>query len=100
MKRNIGIATGATLLALVGGLLAQGIAVADDLDDNDIDRYSKDYEHAHRGGDGSKGGLNKAECLIPLGLGLGLIASTGGPVDQCNARGGNGGSGGAGDVDY
>lgn len=100
MKRNIGIATGATLLALVGGLLAQGVAVADDLDGNDIDQYSKDYERAHRGGDGSKGGLNKAECLVPLGLGLGLIASNGGPTDQCNSRGGNGGNGAAGDVDY
>lgn len=101
MNRKLTVALGATALALgAAPTLFHGSAAADDLDRNDIDRYSKDYEKAHRGGEGGKGGRNSVACLVPLGLSLGAVASTGGDVDQCNARGGDGGSGGAGDVDY
>lgn len=102
MNRRFGTVVGATALVLTASpVLFHGAAFADeDFGDNDIDQYSKDYQDAHQGGQGAKGGKNKTECLVPLGLSLGAVASTGGNVDQCNARGGNGGNGGAGDVDY
>lgn len=102
MNRKLIIVAGATTLALSAtSALFHGMAFADDeYDNNDIHRISKDHERTHEGGEGGKGGRNKAECLVPLGLSLGAVASTGGNVDQCNARGGDGGNGGAGDVDY
>lgn len=102
MNRKLGVAAGAAVLAVSAGpFLSNGVAFADeDFHDNEIDQYSRDYDKAHQGGQGAKGGKNKSECLVPLGLSLGAVASTGGNVDQCNSRGGNGGNGGAGDVDY
>jgi hypothetical protein len=88
-----------------GAILSAGTAFAregsDHNHDNDGDiSYKRSYDHPHQGGDGANGGRNRAECAIPLGVSLGGVASSGGPITQCNARGGNGGNGGAGDVDY
>ncbi|WP_143517385.1 hypothetical protein [Pseudonocardia sp. MH-G8] len=50
------------------------------------------------GGPGGSGGDANANCLIPIGISLGLLGQ-GGDVSQCNATGGVGGAGGTG-ADY
>ena len=100
MTRKLGLAIGGTLVAMAAAPLIHGVALADDYDHSDINKYHNDFKRAHQGGHGARGGRNHSECLVPLGLSLGAIASSGGTVNQCNARGGDGGNGGAGDVDY
>lgn len=50
------------------------------------------------GGPGGSGGSANSQCLIPIGISLGLLGQ-GGDVSQCNATGGAGGTGGTG-ADY
>ena len=50
------------------------------------------------GGSGGSGGAANSQCLIPIGISLGILGE-GGDVSQCNATGGTGGTGGAG-ADY
>jgi hypothetical protein len=50
------------------------------------------------GGPGGSGGNANSQCLIPIGLSLGILGQ-GGDVSQCNANGGPGGAGGTG-ADY
>jgi hypothetical protein len=47
------------------------------------------------GGNGGGGGETKVNCVLPIGLSLGLIGQ-GGDNSQCNATGGAGGGGGTG----
>jgi hypothetical protein len=75
-------AVAAVAFAAVGSTLFGGAALADDGDEYNT------------GGAGGAGGEASAECLIPIGLSVGLLGS-GGDVNQCNAAGGAGGEGGA-----
>jgi hypothetical protein len=50
------------------------------------------------GGPGGSGGAANSQCLIPIGISLGILGQ-GGDVSQCNAGGGTGGAGGTG-ADY
>lgn len=50
------------------------------------------------GGPGGSGGAANSQCLIPIGISLGILGQ-GGDVSQCNANGGPGGAGGTG-ADY
>ncbi len=91
MNSKFGLKTvaAAALAASAGSVLLGGTAFA-----------GGHNSHDHNGGDGGRGGKNSAQCLVPVGLSAGAVASQGGNVSQCNANGGNGGNGGAGDVSY
>jgi hypothetical protein len=52
-------------------------------------------QHDSSGGPGGNGGETKVNCVLPLGLSLGLVGQGDG-VSQCNATGGAGGGGGTG----
>jgi hypothetical protein len=80
--------------ATVGSTVFGGAALAGDKDHKD---GKKDVTVTNTGGPGGAGGQSQAQCLIPVGLSLGLLGA-GGPVDQCNSTGGAGGAGGAGAV--
>jgi len=54
--------------------------------------------HDSTGGDGGGGGDANANCLIPIGVSVGVLGQ-GDDVSQCNAVGGDGGDGGDG-ADY
>jgi len=47
------------------------------------------------GGNAGNGGAAKSNCAVPIGVSLGVIGQ-GGPISQCNATGGEGGTGGGG----
>jgi hypothetical protein len=47
------------------------------------------------GGSGGDGGKTYVNCVLPIGLSLGIIGQ-GGDNSQCNATGGAGGGGGTG----
>jgi hypothetical protein len=73
--------------AAAGAMAFGGTALADGNNDRN-----------HVGGPGGPGGEANANCLIPIGLSIGLLGQ-GGDVAQCNAAGGQGGAGGTG-ADY
>jgi hypothetical protein len=47
------------------------------------------------GGNAGNGGKANANCAVPIGLSLGVLGQ-GGPIKQCNATAGAGGTGGGG----
>ena len=51
--------------------------------------------HDNAGGGGGNGGNTYVNCVLPIGLPLGLLGQ-GGDNSQCNATGGAGGGGGTG----
>lgn len=82
-------ATAVLAFAIIGSPLFGGAALAGD------------YGNGHpenTGGAGGPGGAANSQCLIPIGISLGILGQ-GGDVSQCNATGGTGGTGGAG-ADY
>jgi hypothetical protein len=84
-KNAISVATFAT----VGSTLFGGAAFAGGNGCGDTENV---------GGPGGSGGDANANCLISIGISLGLLGQ-GGDVSQCNASGGAGGAGGTG-ADY
>jgi hypothetical protein len=72
--------------AMVGSTLFGGAALAGG--------YGHDSTE-YTGGPGGPGGAANSQCLIPIGISLGILGE-GGDVSQCNANGGVGGTGGPG----
>jgi len=78
-----------TAFAVVGSTLFGGAALAGGQGYGSSDNV---------GGPGGSGGSANANCLIPIGISLGILGQ-GGDVSQCNGTGGAGGTGGTG-ADY
>jgi len=74
--RKASIAAGVLAFAATGAALLGGTALAD------------------TGGAGGSGGSGAAQCLIPVGANVNLLANQLGGVAQCNGTGGAGGAGG------
>jgi hypothetical protein len=79
--------------AMVGSTLFGGAALAGDNNGHGHDKGQDNTEHT--GGPGGSGGEANAQCLIPIGISLGIFGE-GGDISQCDATGGAGGTGGAG----
>jgi hypothetical protein len=90
-------AIAAVAFATVGSTVFGGAALAGD-HKRDHKDGKKDVTVTNTGGPGGAGGQSQAQCLIPVGLSVGLLFGAGGNVDQCNSTGGAGGAGGAGAV--
>lgn len=85
ISRKATLATVAVVLGTTGSALFTGAAFAG----------GGDGEHNTSGGPGGNGGETKVNCVLPLGLSLGILGQGDG-VSQCNATGGGGGTGGTG----
>jgi hypothetical protein len=72
--------------AMVASTLYGGLALAGGYENGTTE---------NSGGPGGPGGAANSQCLIPIGISLGLLGQ-GGDVSQCNANGGTGGTGGTG----
>ena len=77
-------ATAVLALGAAGSALFGGVALA-----------GSHGTHDNTGGNGGGGGDTNVNCVLPIGLSLGLIGQ-GGDNSQCNATGGSGGGGGTG----
>jgi hypothetical protein len=93
MKLGRKTAIAAVAFATIGSAMFGGAALA-----GDNGGHGGGDEVTNAGGPGGAGGDANANCLIPIGVSLGLVGQ-GGDVSQCNATGGAGGAGGTG-ADY
>jgi hypothetical protein len=82
-------AIGVAAFAMVGSTLFGGAALAGGYGYGTTE---------NTGGPGGSGGPANSQCLIPIGISIGILGQ-GGDVSQCNATGGAGGTGGTG-ADY
>ena len=92
MKRRLAVAVATTALAASATAMFGGVAVAG----------GSGHNHDEVNNTGGTGGASEAEanCLIPIGLALGVYGSDKQSVEQCTANSAGGEGGGAGNTSY